>query len=83
VKTAKVEVLSHYGGNKIGCVSCGESDLRCLSIDHVNDDGANHRLKITGYKNRPIPYDWYIKNNFPQGYQTLCMNCQFVKRYTK
>ena len=25
-------------------------------------------------------YNWLIKNNFPSGFQTLCMNCQFIKR---
>jgi hypothetical protein len=25
-------------------------------------------------------YRWLIKNNYPEGYQTLCMNDQFIKK---
>ena len=35
-------ILTHYGGGKCACVKCGESDIDCLSIDHINND-AHHR----------------------------------------
>ena len=75
----KREVLTHYGNGKCACIQCGFDDIRALSIDHINGIGNEHReiLGITG--GRPF-YVWLKKNNFPEGYQTLCMNCQYIKR---
>ncbi len=75
----KKEILIHYGGGKCACVECGESRLACLSIDHINGKGNEHRRKLktkAGY----YFYRWLKQNNYPFGYQTLCMNCQFIKR---
>lgn len=72
----KALVLTHYGNGKCSCVKCGFSDLRALSIDHIDGGGTNHRKKI-----HQSNFYWYLKeDNFPEGYQTLCMNCQFIKR---
>lgn len=73
----KTEVLTHYGKGRLACVMCGESRLACLSIDHIKGGGHKHRSKLgkEGYKF----YTWLKKEDFPKGYQTLCMNCQFVK----
>lgn len=73
----KQRVLTYYGNKKCACVKCGESRLACLSIDHIDGTGYEHR-KIVG--NGIRFYGWLKKNNFPSGYQTLCMNCQFIKR---
>lgn len=70
----KMNVLTQYGNGRCACVKCGESRLACLSIDHIKASGM--RDKISGNQ----LYCWLIKNNYPQGYQTLCMNCQFIKR---
>lgn len=74
----KLAVLKHYGGGQIACVICGESRLPCLSIDHINSGGTKHR-EVINRKGSGF-YSWLKKQNFPEGYQTLCMNCQFVKR---
>ena len=74
----KIRVLTHYGGGKLACVQCGFSDIRALSIDHIDNSGAQHR-KTYG---RNL-YWWLEKNNYPDGFQTLCMNCQFIKRTWK
>ena len=39
-------------------------------IDHINGKGTEHRKKI-GFN----IYPWLVKNNFPEGFQTLCCNC--------
>ncbi len=72
----KLEVLTYYGGGKVACVKCGFSDIRALSIDHIDGGGTHHRVEL---HHRNI-YAWLRKNNYPEGYQTLCMNCQFIKR---
>lgn len=65
-----------YKNGTIKCVLCGESDLRCLSLDHINGNGNQHRKQI-GRGGGTNFYVWIIKNDFPGGYRTLCMNCQF------
>jgi hypothetical protein len=71
-------VLEHYGEGIIECACCGESNIKFLTLDHVNNDGYLHRkqLKLTGHK----ILRWIIKNEFPKGFQVLCMNCNFGKR---
>lgn len=73
----KREVLTYYGNDKCTCVRCGMDDIRCLSIDHINSGGAREREKV-GSGSRM--YAWLKKMNYPEGYQTLCLNCQFIKR---
>ncbi len=62
-------------GNK--CVCCGEDRLEFLTIDHVNGHGNQHRKEVGG--SGAVFYRWLIKNDFPQGYQALCHNCNFSK----
>jgi len=73
----KIEVLSHYGNGNPKCITCGESRLPCLSIDHIDGGGADERRK---FNIGAHTYWWLKSNEFPEGYQTLCMNCQWVKR---
>jgi len=74
----KVEVYSHYGreGKPI-CVFCGEDRIVCLSLDHINDGGTQERRR-TGRVGFSL-YSFLRSNKYPSGYQTLCMNCQFIK----
>jgi hypothetical protein len=74
----KAEVLTRYGNNKLACLNCGLTDIRALSIDHVNGGGSKHRKasSLFGVK----MYAWLKANHYPTGYQTLCMSCQFIKR---
>jgi hypothetical protein len=78
----KLRVLTHYGGNPphCQCKGCYYLDHDCptqfLTIDHINNDGAEHRKQIGEH----TIYHWLIKHNFPEGYQVLCMNCNWAKR---
>jgi len=76
----KIEVLSHYCKDVPRCVICSETRLPCLSIDHINGGGNEHRKQIGATAGHGF-YEWLRKNNFPSGYQVLCMNCQFIKQY--
>jgi hypothetical protein len=67
----KLAVMAAYGGS---CVCCGESEIRFLTIDHVDGDGASHR-RATSTKGGPQFYRWLRKNNYPGGFQLLCWNC--------
>lgn len=69
------EVLLAYGGAKCAC--CGEKEDKFLSIDHINNDGAQHRRRIGGSGGRT--WIWLRENNYPDGFQVLCMNCNMGK----
>lgn len=71
----KKEVFEAYGGAKCAC--CGESTFDFLTIDHVNNDGADHRREIGA--GGTTTYMWLIRNKFPEGFQVLCANCQLGK----
>ena len=72
----KIEILKHYGNSLCACVKCGyDKHIEALSIDHINGDGNKHRQRLgIGGGGRPF-YVWLKKHDFPEGYQTLCMNC--------
>lgn len=75
----KSSILAHYGNGKLACVKCGFSDIRALSIDHIDGKGVEHRKSL---RRGGVPfYKWLVDNGYPEGYQTLCMNCQFIKSY--
>lgn len=74
----KETVFAHYCNGPIQC-KCGFNDIRALSIDHINGDGAKQKKELGGAGDRT--YRWIKRNNFPTGFQILCMNCQFIKRY--
>jgi hypothetical protein len=76
----KREVLTHYGEGKCQCVKCLENRLACLSLDHINSDGNKLRQQGKDIRGSGL-YRQLRTQGYPNGYQTLCMNCQFVKRY--
>lgn len=71
------QVFAAYGGYKCNC--CGESEPMFLSIDHIDNNGAEERRSGL-YAGSGIGfYMWLRKNKFPSGYQVLCMNCNTGK----
>jgi len=75
----KVEVLTHYGNGKLACVQCGEDRVACLSIDHI--EGGGNKQRKGKLRASTAFYRWLKREGYPKGYQTLCMNCQFIKRF--
>jgi len=73
----KLEVLNAYGGAI--CVECGETDLAALSLDHVDRDGAAHRIRLFGNR-RAGGGAFYVrlrKLHYPQipRLRVLCLSC--------
>lgn len=62
------KVLEHYG---LKCECCGEEIYEFLTIDHINGGGNKHKKEI----GKKVIYKWLIDNDFPEGYRTLCYNC--------
>jgi hypothetical protein len=73
-------VFGHYGES---CACCGSTQEP--TIDHVAGDGREHRellaralgtdASLTGQRF----YRWLIANDFPEGYQVLCVPCNASK----
>lgn len=75
----KLKIIKHYGPN---CACCGVLEHEFLAVDHINGGGNEHRRKM-GIKGGRHFYDWLFKNNFPDGFQILCHNCNFAKDHFK
>lgn len=65
----KKAVFDHYGHE---CSCCGEKEPKFLTIDHVNDDGAEHRKEVSA---GIVLFRWLVTNGFPRTFRILCFNC--------
>lgn len=73
----RAKVLEAYGGPVCAC--CGETEVMFLTIDHINNDGNIERKSGLYAGSGYGFYQWLRKNNYPKGYQVLCMNCNVGK----
>ena len=69
----KEQVFDKYGRK---CVRCGFDDVRALTLDHVLNNGSDERAE---HGERGV-YRRALLDAHTSEYQTLCMNCQFIKR---
>ena len=71
-KKFRSKVINFLGGI---CVKYGNNDFRVLQVDHINGGGVQELRKIgpKGIYNRVL--------NGEPGYQLLCANCNWIKRY--
>ena len=72
------------------CNCCGLNDyLDFLAIDHVlgkKQMDSVHELVKIGYSSKLKDsklYQWIVDNDFPDGFQILCHNCNFAKGYPR
>lgn len=75
-KKLRLAIISAYTNGTMKC-KCGYTDIRALTIDHINGGGRQERKRIGS---NSVFYNYLIKNNFPEGYQILCANCNTIKR---
>jgi len=72
----KKQVFMHYSRGVPQCACCGELMYEFLTIDHIEGKKKfNHTNDMTGIR----LYSWLVKNNYPDGFQVLCMNCNHAK----
>lgn len=77
-KSQKETVIEAYGGK---CSCCGEENPIFLTVDHINEDGSKH-LNGRGIRYMGTEmYRYLIKNDFPEGFQILCWNCNAGKHF--
>lgn len=74
-RNVRLEVLMHYSNGTMQCKECGERNVEFLEIDHINGGGNKHK-KTEGIGSM---YHYLRNNNFPEGYQILCSNCNIKK----
>ena len=51
-----------------------------MSIDHINNDGYLDKNPNGKKKSGKELYLLVVKQNYPDKYQTLCMNCNWGKK---
>lgn len=76
---AKIDVMNHYSSGANKCKCCSVSGLPFLTLDHIEGDGAEKRSSKQHVKGTML-YIWLRKNNYPNGFQVLCYNCNQAKR---
>ena len=79
-KKKRIQCLTYYGNGKLQCVCCGENVYEFLTLGHINDDGQEERRKYGCQTNIILRI---IKLGFPEGYETVCWNCNLGKRSNK
>lgn len=68
----KQKFLALYGGQ---CSCCGQTDPRFLTLDHVKNDGNEHRKDFADSSIMMLA----IRNFQPERFQILCYNCNCGK----
>ncbi len=71
----RIKVINHYSKGLNVCSCCGESDVRFLTIDHINGGGRQDK-DFNGGNNR---YRKLISKGYPDGFQVLCFNCNCAR----
>ncbi len=81
----KSDVLTHYGKGTLQCcwTDCNVNDVDMLSLDHIQNNGAEHRRQLGGYSKACRLYRHLQREGYPQGYQTLCYNHQMKKEIVR
>jgi len=78
-RKTKLDVLSHYVDGALKCKCCGETEIKFMTLDHIEGEGTKHLREIGGGGTKL--YLWIIRNNFPKGFQVLCFNCNCAKGF--
>jgi hypothetical protein len=78
-QVVKRQALAAYAGDppRCQCPGCAEYREEFLTIDHLNNDGAEHR-RAEGVGGSGI-YWWLRRNGYPPGFRVLCWNCNCAR----
>lgn len=70
VRLKKQAVVAYGNG---ACERCNEDDIRILTLDHINQDGAKRRRE--GERWGGGLYRKLRQKDWPSGFRVLCFNC--------
>lgn len=75
----KIKALKRVSGGRLTCKCCRESHVEFLTIDHIENDGNQHRE--TGVGTGQKFYEWVLTANdtWIEKLQVLCFNCNWAK----
>ena len=68
--------MEAYGSE---CACCGITEEVFLTIDHIDNNGSAHRREIGPKSGGVAIYGWLEHNDYPEGFQVLCHNCNYAK----
>jgi hypothetical protein len=71
----RLAAISNYSNGTNMCSCCKESHIEFLTIDHLPN--APHKRDNKKKKGGREIFYWLKKNNYPDGFRVLCMNCNF------
>lgn len=76
MKIKKIAFTTYGNGS---CSCCGEDTIEFLSIDHIDNDGGEHRKNVGGGCHF---YRWLNKNEYPKDLKlrVLCHNCNLGRQ---
>jgi hypothetical protein len=74
----RMAVLKHYSNGTLQCACCGIGHHEFLTLDHVNENGREHRESI-----REPLYRFLFRNNFPAdvALRVLCWSCNQARSW--
>ena len=80
----KIDAIRHYSNGDMCCAWCGfDADVDALTLDHINDDGAEHRRDLgishRGGSSGTTMYERLRALGWCEGLQVLCANCNTIK----
>jgi len=73
-------VISAYTKGKMCCMHCGSPIYEVLEVDHIDNNGTQHREEVGG--TGTIMYRWIMANDYPDFLQVLCSTCHRFKTTT-
>ena len=77
----RISALNNYSDSNPICKCCGEGHIEFLAIDHINGGGNKHRKSIAKNLAGWQFFLWLKRDNYPKGFQVLCVNCNFAKSH--
>ena len=83
--STSAQKLAHYHRQRKACIAalggecvcCGEKEYDFLQIDHIYNDGAEHRRERKTKGGASLLID--VVKRGPERYQVLCANCHLAK----
>jgi len=75
----RTKTFERYGTT---CQCCGESNWAFLTLDHTDGNGNVHRRALFGANIGGGQFYKHLRSaGWPDGYQTLCYNCNMAKAH--
>ena len=75
----KEACVNMYSNGDACCTRCKIADMDVLCLDHIENDGSEHRRLLKASGEASSFYRYLSKHDYPSGFQVLCYNCNMKK----